>query len=215
MSRDRPARPGSTARILALVASAGLVLGITAQFLRQVQGPLMALGGATAPWLTVGFVLAVWAVRRSTSLRSGSGLGVATTAVYLFVWLFSYHASFAIRESVTQAAAWREAAPWLLLAGPVCVVLGVAAALAHKSGIVGDVCLTLPFAWSMSEITANLKQGWSYALVVALPTATLALLPLVAVGRREVRLFRVIGACAFFGAMGLGLLPVVRNLIHS
>jgi hypothetical protein len=71
--------------------------------------------------------------------------------IFLFLWLVSYHATFAVRESVTQAAAWREAAPWLLLAGPVCVVLGVAAARACKSGMVGDICLALPIAWSMSD----------------------------------------------------------------
>ncbi|MPZ90499.1 MAG: hypothetical protein GEU68_02530 [Actinobacteria bacterium] len=101
MSPDRPARPSSTARILALGALAGLVLGITAQFLRQIGGPVMALGGATASWLTLGFLFAIWARRRSTSLRAASGLGIATMAPYLFVWLLSYHATFAIRESVT------------------------------------------------------------------------------------------------------------------
>ncbi len=175
----------------------------------------MVLGAATAPWLTIGFVLAVWATRRSTSLKSGGGLGVSTTAVYLFVWLATYHATFAIRESVTQAAAWREAAPWLLLAGPAVLVLGVAAAAAHKSGIMGDVSLALPIAWSMPEITANLRPGWSYTAIVAIPTAALALLPLVAVDRREVRLVRLVVAWALLGVTGLELLPVLRSLIHS
>jgi hypothetical protein len=214
MSPDRPARPTSIARNLALVALAGLVLGITAQLLRQIGGPVMALGAATAPWLTVGFLLALWTTRRNTSLPEASGLGVATMALYLFVWLLSYHATFAIRESVTQAAAWREAAPWLLLAGPVSVVLGVAAAVAHKPGVVGDVCLALPIAWSMPEIAGNSKQGW-YALVVALPTAALALMPVLAVVRREVRLVRVVVACGLFAIVGLALLPVVRNYIYS
>jgi hypothetical protein len=215
MSPDRPSRPTSIARNLALVALAGLVLGITAQLLRQIGGPVMALGAATAPWLTVGFLLALWTTRRSTSLPEASGLGVATMAVYLFVWLLSYHATFAIRESVTQAAAWREAAPWFLLAGPVSVVLGVAAAVAHKRGVVGDACLALPIAWSMPEIADNSKQGWSYAVVVALPTAALALMPLLAVGKREVRLVRVVVACGLFAIVGLALLPVMRNYIHS
>jgi hypothetical protein len=95
------------------------------------------------------------------------------------------------------------------------VVLGVAAAVAHKSGIVGDVSLPLPIAWSIPEITANFRQGWSYAVVVAIPTATVALLPFVAVGSREVRLVRVVVACALFAIVGLALLPVVRNYIHS
>jgi hypothetical protein len=215
MSPDRPARPSSTARILALGALAGLVLGITAQFLRQIGAPVMALGAATASWLTLGFLFALWATRRSTSLRAASGLGIATMAVYLFVWLLSYHATFAIRESVTLADGWREAAPWLLLAGPVSVVLGVAAAVAHKRGLVGDVCLALPIAWSTPEVVALSREGWSYAVVVALPTAALALLPLLAVGRREVRLIRVVVVCGLFAIVGLALLPVARNYIPS
>jgi hypothetical protein len=215
MSPDRPVRPTSTARILALVALAGLVLGITAQLLRQMGGPVMDLGAATAPWLTVGFLLAFWTTWRRDALREASGLGVATMAVYLFVWLLAFHATFAIRESVTLAAAWREAAPWFLLAGPVSVVLGVAASVAQKRGVAGDVCLALPIAWSMPEIADNSKQGWSYALVVALPTAALALMPVIAVARRKVRLVLVVVAWALFAIMGLALLPVLRNYIHS
>jgi hypothetical protein len=200
---------------LALGALAGLVLGITAQFLRQIGAPVMSLGAATAPWLTLGFLFAIWATRQSTSLRAASGLGIATMAVYLFVWLLSYHATFAIRESVTLADGWREAAPWLLLAGPVGVVLGVAAAVAHKRWLVGDVCLALPIAWSTPEVVAFSREGWSYAVVVALPTAALALLPLLAVGRREVRLIRVVVACGLLAIVGMALLPVVRNYIPS
>jgi hypothetical protein len=215
MSSDRSARPASTARTLLFVALGGVTLGITAQLLRQVPGPLMALGGATAPWLTIGFLFGVRAARRSYSLRSASGQGIAMAAVYLVMWLLSYHVTFAIRESVTQAAAWREIAPWLLLTGPVSVVLGVTAAVAHKRGAVREFCLGLPIAWSMPEIAANSKQGFSYGLVVALPTAALAFLPIVAVDRREVRLIRVVVACGLFAIVGLALFPILRNHIHS
>lgn len=136
-------------------------------------------------------------------------------AIYLFVWLLTYHATFAIRESVTLAPAWREAAPWLLLAGPVCVVLGISGSVAHKSGILGDVCLTFPIAWSIPEFTQNLKEGWLYASVVALPAAALALSPLLTVGRRDVRFIRVVIAYGLFGVVSMGVLPVVRNQIHS
>jgi hypothetical protein len=174
----------------------------------------MALGAATAPWLTVGFLFALWMTRGSTSLRDASWQGTATTAVYLFLWLLSYHGTFAIRESVSQAAAWRETAPWLLITGPVSVVLGVTAAVTHKRGAMGEFCLALPVAWSMPEFVANWKQGLSYAVVVALPTAALAFLPL-AVKRREVRFMRLAVACGVFAIVGLALFPIVRNQIHS
>jgi hypothetical protein len=80
---------------------------------------------------------------------------------------------------------------------------------------VGDVCLALPIAWSTPEVVALSREGWSYAVVVALPTAALALLPLLAVGRREVRLIRVVVVCGLFAIVGLAILPVARNYIPS
>lgn len=208
-------RPPSAALFLALVAVAGLILGISAQFLRQLDGPAMALGGATAPWLTFGFILAVWAGRQNDRSRSAIGYGIASITVYLLAWLFSYHATFAIREAATQASTWREATPWLLLVGPVSIVLGIAAAATHKHSTLGDVCLALPLAWSMPEIALYLREGWSYVIVVGLPTVVLVFLPLLAVGRGDVRLSRVLVASALFGVAGLAFLPVARNLIHS
>ena len=216
MFPDRPTRPASAALILALVALAGLILGITAQLLRQVTGPLMALGAATAPWLTIGFLLAVWATRWSTSPRRASVFGIGTMVVYLVVWLLSYHLTFAIRESVAMAAAWRETAPFLVLAGPTSMIAGLAAAAAHKRDFAGDLCLALPIAWSTPEVVTYPTEGWTYAVFVAIPTALVALLPLMAVSLlRDVRPLRVLLACCSFALAGLALLPLLRNLIHS
>lgn len=215
MSADPQDCLTATTRALRLVALAGLVLGITAQLLRQIQGPGMALRAATAPWLTIGFLCALWTTRLSPSLRVTVRLGIATMAVYLAVWLLAYHATFAVRESVGFAAGWREAAPWLVVAMPTSLVLGIAAATANKGGVLGDICLALPIAWSMPEIITNTNQGWSYALVVSLPTALLAVAALLAVGRRNVNLLRVVFACGLFALAGLAFLPVLRNLVHS
>ena len=201
-------------RSLGLVGVAGLVLGVTAQLLRQIQGPLMALGAATAPWLTVGFFFAVWTTRRRTSLRAVRALGVATMAMYLVAWLLSYHTTFAIRESVALAAGWREAAPWLILAMPTCVVLGITAAAANNAGVLGDTCLALPIAWSMPEIVSNVGDGRSHALVVALPTIAAAI-SIVWVAQREVKLLRVTVAVLLFAMAGFSLVPVIRSFIHS
>jgi hypothetical protein len=140
---DRPATHPMASRKVSILAGAflaGLLFGVTAQFLRQIAGPLMDVGAGTAPWVTIGFVLAVWATRRSRSLRNAGVLGVETMAAYLLAWFLSYHVLFALRESVGLFAAWREALPWLVFLGPVCLVLGVVATLSHKSGILGDVC---------------------------------------------------------------------------
>jgi hypothetical protein len=159
---DRPTtRPMASRRvgILAGVFLAGLLFGVTAQFLRQIEGPLMAVGAAIAPWVTIGFVLAARATRGSRSLGSASVLGAETMAAYLLAWILSYHGLFALRESVELSAGWREAFPWLVLAVPVCLVLGFVAALSHKSGILGDVCLALPITWSVPEVIDSLTQG--------------------------------------------------------
>jgi hypothetical protein len=63
----------------------------------------------------------------------------------------------------------------------------------------------------MPEMPANSKQGWWYEVVVALPTAALALFPVVAIKRREVSLTRVVVACGLFAIVGVALFPIVRN----
>jgi len=168
----------------------------------------------------MGFVLAVWATRRSRSLRSGGVLGAETMAAYLLAWLLSYHGLFALRESVGLFAGWREALPWLVLAPPVCPVLGFVAALSHKSGILGDVCLALPIAWSLPEVIDSLAQGRSYSAIVDIPTVdiptvALALLPLVTVGRHDVSLVTVVFASAMLGWMALAFGPIVLSQVHS
>jgi hypothetical protein len=201
--------------ILAATFLAGLLFGVTAQFLRQIESPLMDVGAGIAPWVTIGFVLAVWATRRSRSLRNASVLGVETMAAYVLAWLLSYHVLFALRESVELSAAWREALPWLVFVGPVCLVLGVVAALSHKSGILGDVCLALPIAWSLPEVIDSSKQGWSYGAVVAIPVAALAVFPLVAAGRRDVSVVTVVFASVMLGGVASALVPIVLSQVHS
>jgi hypothetical protein len=110
------------------VPSPGSPLGLVAQLLRQIDAPLMSLGAATAPWLTIGFILSLWASPATTRVMTSALVGVVTIATYLFAWLASYHTLFAIRESVTGAEAWREAAPWAIAAIPTSLTLGLVAA---------------------------------------------------------------------------------------
>lgn len=194
---------------------AGVLLGLVAQVLRQIVGPLMDIGAATAPWVTIGFVIAVWATRRIRPLRAAGRTGAWVTATYLFAWLVAYHSLFAVRESVGFGAAWREAAPWLVVAGPASLVLGFVAARSHARGLLGDLCLAAPIAWSAPEVIHSSQQGWSAGGTLALVIAAVALVPLVVAARRDVRLVRVALASVLLGGVALALSPVLLGQIHS
>jgi len=215
---DAAARPPARSRnvdvrVVALLA--GVLCGLVAQVLRQIVGPFMDIGAATAPWVTIGFVIAVWATRKSTSPRTASAVGIGAMGAYLFAWLLAYHTLFAVRESVGLAAGWREAAPWLVVAAPACLILGWIAARSHERGILGDVCLASPIGWSVPEIVYSIRQGSSGSAAVAAAIGALALLPLVLAAGRDVRLVRVAFASVTLGVLALALSPVLLGQIHS
>ena len=97
----------------------------------------MQFGAATAPWLSIGFALSVWAAAR----RQPAGRVLLT---YLVTWLVAYHVLYALGQSVPFSAAFREALPWLLLALPVSVILTPVARLVTHSGLLADACLAVP-----------------------------------------------------------------------
>jgi hypothetical protein len=211
---SRPARSrNADVQVVALLA--GVLFGLLAQVLRQIVGPFMDIGAATAPWVTIGFVIAVWATRRSLPRGTATAVGIGAMAAYLFAWLIAYHALFAVRESVGLAAGWREAAPWLVVAVPACLILGWIAARSHERGILGDVCLASPIAWSVPEIVYSVRQGSSGSAVVAAVIGALALLPLVLAAGRDVRLARVALAAVTLGALALAVSPILLSQIHS
>lgn len=186
----------------ALITGAGL--GIIAQVLRQVQGETMQFGAATAPWLSVGFAMAVLAARRREAGR--------VLAVYLISWLVAYHILYAVGQSVPLSAASREALPWLVLSLPVCVALTRVATLARGRGLVADACLAVPIAWSLPETVSNARRS---DFVVAATIAVLALLPVAAAQRRDFRIATIAIAVALFAAVAFLVGPIVRSHIHS
>lgn len=190
----------------------GGVVGVTAQLFRQVDGPLQFLGGGIAPWVTIGFVLTVWSVRGHHSFRASGLLGAETMGVYLLVWLASYHALFVVRESVEISAGWREAFPWVVLSGPLCLALGFVAALTQRKGILGDVNMALPMAWSLPEIVDSLQLGWP---LVAILIAVIALMPIVVSGRRDASLARVALISALLGGAAVVIVPIVFTAVRS
>jgi hypothetical protein len=215
---ERLETPLTHARIAAIQVGAvlaGLLLGTIAQVLRQMSSPLMDIGAATAPWVSIGFVFAVWATRRTWPLRNATTLAIGVMAGYLFAWLVAYHGLFAVRQSVGLAAGWREAAPWLVLAVPAAPILGFVAARSHRRGLLGDLCLASPLAWSLPEILGSRSDGWPDGAAVAAVIAAVAILPMALASRRDVRFSRVVGGFAILGVLALALAPIVLSQIRS
>jgi hypothetical protein len=158
----------------------GLLAGAIAQYLRQSGNALSTLGGATAPWITAGFLLSLRVARRRSTYE-GAVWASAVLATYLLAWLLSYHTVFAIRESVDASLAWLDARSFVAAVTPVCIVLGLIAAFSYHKGLLGYVCVALPLGWSLPEAYLAVQRGWSYAIVVALPTLALSAIPLIAI----------------------------------
>ena len=204
MSETTAAAPPFHASVTVKAIAAGVALGLVAQVLRQVPGQTMQFGAATAPWLSIGFALSVWAVRQRAPGRALIG--------YLLAWLVAYHLLFAWGQSVPLSAAFREALPWLVLALPVCAVLARAARFATTSGVLADLCLALPLAWSVPETLENAQRGDA---AVAAAIALLAFLPVAASHRRDVRILTVVIGAVVLGGLSVVVGPVVRGQIHS
>lgn len=195
------------------VPFAGVALGVTAQILRQIYGPLMALGASMAPWVMVGFLLAVWASRGAPTTRKAVLVATGVTAAYLVAWLVPYHVLFVLREHVPLAAGWRQAAPWLIVTVPAAPFLGTIAALSHKRGFLGDACLVAPIAWSLPELVGSPARGLDSTAIAAPVVVLTALLILMARSERQVRAVSLLAAAAMLVAFGLAILPVSQNLI--
>jgi len=194
----------------------GAILGVIAQFLRQAPGALMDLGASTSPWVNAGFLLSVFASRGAHTLRKAILVSAGTVAAYLYAWLVSYHLLFMLRESISLAAGWREAAPWLVAALPASLVLGTVAAVSHKHGLLGDLCLAAPFAWSLPEVTQALKTDWLTGVTLVIPIAVLiALLIHMVKEERPLGKVAVLATALTLGIMGIALYPVARSLIPS
>lgn len=162
----------------------------------------------------VGFLLAVWASRGARTLRKGIFVATGTVVAYLTAWLVSYHLLFVLRESVSLAAGWRQAAPWLVVTVPASAILGTIAALSHTRGLLGDVCLAAPIALSLPEALEGLKEGWLVGAAVGTPVAVFAaVLVYMAARERRVRAFALLAAVVTLGALGIALFPVFWFLL--
>lgn len=199
-----------------IASLAGALLGVGAQFLRQVPGPLMSLGASTAPWVTIGFLLAALASRGARTRSNAIYASTASVTAYLLVWLVLYHLLFVLRGSLPPAAGWREVVPWLIIAIPACPILGIIAALLHKTGPLGDVSLAAPIAWSLPEALGKLGQGWSSVAAIEIPVVLLVtLLVRMTLAERRVRPIVLLTAAIALGLFGAVVYPIVRSIIRS
>lgn len=179
-------RPLSIWLAIVGLGCAGAITGLIAQHLRQKIGAdeaFMALGGSTAIWVSIGFLLA----RQTASTRPArdrvAWVSVAAAA-YLFAWLIAYHMLLGHRDHLDFAQVWPQMRYWVAAVAPACLVLGYIATESLRKDLLGDICLALPLGWSLSEIYSSARVGGSHIAVVSLPTLLVASLPLLALRRR-------------------------------
>jgi len=217
MTAERPVRNGRPVgrqamgpALLALSPAAGVVAGAAAQLLATGGEAVRPLGTSLAPWLTIGFVLAILTARSWRGPNRASWTCVLA-ASYLYAWLLTYHVLYRVIQHPPTVAVWAEARLWVAAVAPGCVALGVLALGSLRRGLVGDACSAAALAWSVPEIVAAAQTTWSHAALFALPVLALAAVPpAVARGRRCDA--AVVVATALLG--GAALMVALPPLLH-
>ena len=179
-------------RAVTQAAVCGLAVGAVAQLLDQGSGAIHELGGGTAFWVTIGFVLTRLTAHAWTS-RDRAAWACVVAAAYLFAWLLAYHALYAILDHAPAVVVWEEARRFVAAVAPACVILGLVATASLREGLVGDICLALPLGWSLPAAASAAHQGWSYALVMTVPMLLAGLTPLLLARDRRWRGATVVG----------------------
>ena len=197
--------------LLAATVLIGVGFGAVAQLFTSSGSALQALGMSTAPWVTVGFVLASIVARRWTGRDRALWMCVLV-ALYLYGWLLAYHCLYALIEDVPAATVWAESRLWVAAVAPACLALGYVAVGSLRSGVVGDVCLAAPLAWSLPEAVGAAYTGWSQVLLVTVPLLLAAAAPLITRDRRWNPTIIVITALLGGAALMVVSAPVMRVL---
>jgi hypothetical protein len=172
---------------IAGLGCAGALTGLIAQYLRQKTGAddaFMALGGSTAIWVSIGFLLARQTAGARPARDRIAWVSVAAAA-YLFAWLIAYHALLGVHDHLDFAQVWPQMRYWLVAVAPACLILGYIATESLRKDLLGDICLALPLGWSLSEIYSSARVGGAHIAVVSIPTLLVASLPLLALRRRR------------------------------
>jgi hypothetical protein len=189
------------------MACAGGLMGFAAETLRASgNDALSTLGGATAIWITIGFLLAQQIARGRPAYDRIAWISVVSAA-YLFAWLIAYHVLFGVLEHLSFAQVWPEARYWIAAVAPACLALGFVAVSSLRDDWLADVCLVLPLGWSLPEVYLSARAGVSYLALVSIPTLLVALVPIARARDRKWRLL-IAGAALLMGA-------VIVYLLHS
>ncbi len=203
-------------RFLLFALACGAFLGIAAKLIgslgrsfKSAGAPLVMLGMGTAVWVTVGFLIARRSAKDRT-LLDGTVWAGTTMAVYLSVWLLSYTITFGLQQDGGFAAAWLNERAYFIVAPPVSAILGLVATLSWRHGWLGDVCITMPVAWSLPEVIRSLSMGWQHLLVVGLPALALASIPLATAHRLTNKKILLLTLC-LGGTIAFLFLRVVSN----
>ena len=185
--------------LVAGMACAGSLTGFAAETLRAGNSEaLSTLGGATAIWVTIGFVL-VQQAALAWPERDRIGWISVLAAAYLFAWLITYHATFALDDKLAFAQVWPEERYWIAAVAPACLIVGFVAGKSLSDGPLGNACLVLPLGWSLPEVYLSARDGTSYIAAVSIPTLIVALIPIVR-GRKRRWNFVVAGAALLVSA---------------
>jgi len=204
----------SAGRAVAQAAVAGLAMGAVAQLCSQGGEAARELGASTAVWVTVGFVL-TWLTARAWTGRDRAAWACVIAAGYLFAWLLAYHALFAILDHVPNSAVWGEAQRFVAAVAPACLILGLVATASLRDSIVGDICLAVPLGWSLPEVVLAARDGWTYALVVGVPTLLAGLAPLLLARDRRGRVSTVVIAALATGLVVYLLSSTVLGVLNG
>jgi hypothetical protein len=167
------------------MACAGALMGFAAESLRASgSDSVSTLGGATAIWVTIGFVL-VQQIARVWPARDRIAWISVVSAAYLFAWLSAYHVLFGVKDKLAFSQVWPEARYWFAAVAPACLALGFVAVSSLRDDWLGDACLVLPLGWSLPEVYLDARAGSSYLAIVSIPTLLVALVPIARARRRE------------------------------
>ena len=189
----------------------GALAGALAQTLRgQYSNAESALGGATAIWVTLGY-LAVRLFAARWRYRDRLAWTCVLSACYLFAWLTVYHLLFGLHWSLSSAQVWSQARYWTAAVAPACLVLGSVAVYSLRRGVLGDICLALPLGWSLPEVVARAGSGAAYLEIISVPTLLVAIVPLLGRRKRRWSVLTVALTVVAAGIATYGLLDVVRQ----
>ncbi len=190
----------STWLVVVCMAGIGTLVGLGAQLLRQDGGAYMTLGAGAALWITIGFLLVMWAARRWSGPEGVAWASVAAAA-YLYAWLIAYHVLFGRREHLAFAQVWPQVRFWIAAVAPACITIGFVARSCLKEGRLGDVCLGFPLGWSLPEVFLSARLGGSYITIVVLPIFLTGVIPLIVMrGRRWNPLLTAVAVIVSTGA---------------